>query len=102
MVNRSGHGELYAGVSVKKLQAQIACPDFGFGPIPGGFSRGRILPKNGFVSREFFYFLNSRKKSFADWNVFWARLSVFRAEQANQRFSTSAPTGPWKRELGIV
>src|SRR5439155_17570104 len=33
---------------------------------------------------------------------FWARLLVFRAEKANQRFSTSAPTGPWKRALGII
>src|SRR2546425_1803151 len=60
------------------------------------------LPESSFVSWERIFLQILGKGSFADWNVFCARLSVFRAEQANQRLSTSALTGSCKCELGTI
>src|SRR5439155_18448018 len=100
----------------------MACPDFGSGHIlrlSGLKQKGLEFP---FFSRfsskkDYLFLIPSRSRvlcrgkeffpKFQEGSIlqlkrFLARLPVSRAEQPNQHFSTSAPAGPWKRELGII
>ena len=65
---------------------------------------GRVREKSSglFCVAGKIFFLNSRKKSIYYLKRFRARISVFRAEQPNQRFSISLMMGSCKRELGIT
>ncbi|SRR6266581_3080017 len=59
-------------------------------------SRSRVL------CRGKYFFPKFHEGSILQLKRFLARLPVSRGEQPNQHFSTSAPAGPWKGELGFI
>src|SRR5437870_9439869 len=66
------------------------------------FALRRDSSKARFCVVGIFYFVNSRKRPFAGWNVSWRDYRFFAQNGRKTRFSTSALTGSCKRELGTI